>query len=221
MDTRDIPIAVGTPVTPYPTGVGDDGPPPRGTPLYPTVTPSPATPATNHMATPPTGYGQQTPATHYHQFPPTMPANIGGCGKVLHYSGRYLIPDWVMVRACASSITLDTREMAMDARLNPNVMVGAGCPGGWFFCGSTLTLIAAPEIAVQTQQSYDCCCCCDALTYTRSDERPAHAKAGPQPAQRSLISLSGSGCGSSVHVLVLDHEQPVPARSRLARAIGF
>jgi hypothetical protein len=211
------PIAVGTPVTPYPDD--DSGPPPRmGAPLYPNVTPSTATPATNAYVTPPTQYGQ-APAQHHHYAPP-LPQAIGGCGARLHLSGRYVFPDPLRVRACGSSITLDTRDMLGIDR-KKDVRLGAGWPFGCCFCASTLTLIAPADVAVGSDAPADCCCCCDGVKVTRSDERPTHAKAARQPAPRGLISIAGSGCCSRVHVLLLEHDQPVPVLSRFARAIGL
>lgn len=214
----ETPITVGTPLPPY---LGDDsGPPPHmGTPLYPAVTPSSATPATNKYVTPPTQQQHSTPVQH-HQYAPSLTQPIGGCGKHVHFSGRYVFPDLLRVRACGSSITLDTRDMLAIDR-NKDVLLGASWPFGCCFCGSTLTIVTPPEIAVRTHAAAECCCCCDAVKMTRSDERPASAKTARQPAPQGLISVTGSGCCSRVHVLLLEHDQPVPVLSRFARAIGL
>jgi hypothetical protein len=211
----ETPITVGTPVPPC---QGDDsGPPPRmGTPLYPSVTPSTATPATNAYVTPPM---QQHPAQH-HPYAPPLPQPIGGCGEHVHLSGRYVFPDLLRVRACGSSITLDVRDM-LGIDQNKDVLLGGGWPFGCCFCGSTLTIVTPPEIAVRTDAAAQCCCCCDAVKMTRSDERFDRAKAGRQPAPHGLISITGSGCCSRVHVLLLEHDQPVPVLSRFVRAIGL
>mmetsp|Transcript_14552 Transcript_14552/g.20656 ORF Transcript_14552/g.20656 Transcript_14552/m.20656 type:complete len:214 (-) Transcript_14552:546-1187(-) len=211
----ETPIAVGTPVTPYPTGVGDSGPPPpNATPLYPTLTPNIATPASNPSA-------KETPPTHQHQYllTPVLPATIGGCGKRIHASGRYLLPDRLKVRGCGTNITFDTREMITEGK-STRVVLGGGFPCGCCFCSSVLTLIAASDLAVSTDADSDCCCCCNGITYTRSDERLGRGK-GQATEAEGLILVGGSGCGSRVHVIVLDHDQPVPIITRFARGLGL